>query len=290
MTPSPDTLPAPRVPGTEATEFSLGPTAASGLLRMLEAAPAVRRRYHFFVWLRSHVHVLLPHHLAVCGAYQRQRRELVFEVFQCVVLPDDAVAALSGVAPPALARLTDLWLARQGGLLALDLAQPAPAGLQPLWAQLTTAGLGHLLVHGISRPQRPQELESLFVLAGAGARPGPDSEFHFELLLPVLHATYLRMRETERALGLSPERSLPLPAPAGVQQLTTREREILLWVRDGMSNQQIAARLGISALTVKNHIQKILRKCGAANRTQAVAMALSAKVIGRHDGVEGEAG
>jgi DNA-binding CsgD family transcriptional regulator len=66
--------------------------------------------------------------------------------------------------------------------------------------------------------------------------------------------------------------------PAGI---TEREREILRWVRDGLSNQQISQQLGISALTVKNHVQKILRKLGAANRAQAVAKAMSMNALGQ---------
>lgn len=50
-------------------------------------------------------------------------------------------------------------------------------------------------------------------------------------------------------------------------------------MRDGKSNQAISNELGISALTVKNHVQKILRKLGAANRAQAVAKALMMNVF-----------
>jgi DNA-binding CsgD family transcriptional regulator len=49
-----------------------------------------------------------------------------------------------------------------------------------------------------------------------------------------------------------------------------------------MSNQQIGVKLGISALTVKNHVQKILRKLGASNRAQAVAIAMSLNAWGDH--------
>jgi DNA-binding NarL/FixJ family response regulator len=56
-------------------------------------------------------------------------------------------------------------------------------------------------------------------------------------------------------------------------------------VREGKSNVEIASLLGISALTVKNHVQKILRKVGAANRAQAVAKAMEAQLLsGAPDG------
>ena len=78
---------------------------------------------------------------------------------------------------------------------------------------------------------------------------------------------------------------LPAPAPAPTTArpatpITLREREILMWVRDGLSNHAIGAKLGISALTVKNHVQKILRKLGASNRAQAVAIAMSINAWG----------
>ena len=63
--------------------------------------------------------------------------------------------------------------------------------------------------------------------------------------------------------------------------ITEREKQILGWVREGMSNHEIGTELGISPLTVKNHVQKILRKLGAANRAQAVARAMTLNLLGR---------
>ena len=49
-----------------------------------------------------------------------------------------------------------------------------------------------------------------------------------------------------------------------------REREIMDWVRKGKTNQEIGTILDISAFTVKNHLQRIFKKLGVFNRTQAV--------------------
>lgn len=62
-------------------------------------------------------------------------------------------------------------------------------------------------------------------------------------------------------------------------RVTPRELEILLLIRDGLSNKQIALRLGISERTVKNHVMMILLKLDAANRTEAVVKALRADLI-----------
>lgn len=53
--------------------------------------------------------------------------------------------------------------------------------------------------------------------------------------------------------------------------LTTREREILALLADGLGNKQIAARLGISANTVKTHLELLFDKLGVSSRAEAVA-------------------
>jgi len=56
--------------------------------------------------------------------------------------------------------------------------------------------------------------------------------------------------------------------------LSEREMEVLSCVVHGLSNKEIASRLGISHQTVKNHVTAILRKFGVEDRTQAVVFAL----------------
>lgn len=56
---------------------------------------------------------------------------------------------------------------------------------------------------------------------------------------------------------------------------TDREREVLFYVACGKENEDIALALGISPLTVKNHIAHLFRKLGAVNRTQLVIMGLA---------------
>lgn len=52
--------------------------------------------------------------------------------------------------------------------------------------------------------------------------------------------------------------------------LTSRELEILPHLSLGLLNKEIGRKMGLSPLTVKNHVQKLLRKMGAKNRTHAV--------------------
>jgi DNA-binding NarL/FixJ family response regulator len=63
----------------------------------------------------------------------------------------------------------------------------------------------------------------------------------------------------------------PSPTP---ELLTSRERDILLYVTQGLGNKEIANFLNISENTVKTHIRRILTKLNLRNRTEAAAYAL----------------
>jgi len=64
-------------------------------------------------------------------------------------------------------------------------------------------------------------------------------------------------------------------AVEGAVELTDREREILVLVARGFTGERIATRLGISAATVRTHVEHIRRKLGVRTRSQAVARALA---------------
>jgi DNA-binding CsgD family transcriptional regulator len=65
----------------------------------------------------------------------------------------------------------------------------------------------------------------------------------------------------------------PTPAPDHVP-LTPRENQVLRLLADGLSDREVATRLGISPKTVEKHVGAVLRKTGTASRTAAVVHAL----------------
>ncbi len=67
--------------------------------------------------------------------------------------------------------------------------------------------------------------------------------------------------------------------PAVGSDLTEREREVLALMAEGLSNGQIASRLFVSDSTVKFHVSSVLRKLGAASRTEAVSVAMREKLV-----------
>jgi DNA-binding NarL/FixJ family response regulator len=64
-----------------------------------------------------------------------------------------------------------------------------------------------------------------------------------------------------------------------VETLTRREREVLDWLAEGLTNRAIAARLGISDHTVKFHVASIYGKLGVSTRAEAIRRGLRRGLI-----------
>lgn len=64
-----------------------------------------------------------------------------------------------------------------------------------------------------------------------------------------------------------------------IEPLTPREREVLELMVAGLSNTEIAKKLGVSKFTVKNHVSNILSKLGAKNRLELIKMAVEKRLV-----------
>jgi DNA-binding NarL/FixJ family response regulator len=151
--------------------------------------------------------------------------------------PDEAVSQL----------LTARVLARLSG---------APGAVRQHLGALTAGQVSHILdqVYGASSPSE-QVAEAVW------RRTGGNPYRLTELL----------------ALAGGPAALADATLPSYLQErpeLTAREREVIGCLAEGMSNKQIARALGISVRTVTVHVSNLLRKTGAASRTEAALWAV----------------
>jgi DNA-binding NarL/FixJ family response regulator len=88
---------------------------------------------------------------------------------------------------------------------------------------------------------------------------------------------------TKRVIG----RFVGIPAPTrppGLDELTTRERDILQLIAEGLSNAEIGRRLFITEATVKTHVTHVLAKLSLRDRVQAVVLAYQSGLVGEDGG------
>lgn len=72
-----------------------------------------------------------------------------------------------------------------------------------------------------------------------------------------------RLANAEGGLG-----GMRSPAPAASHSLTRRQRQVVVLIESGLTNDQIARRLGISPRTVREHVEDLFERTGARTRTQ----------------------
>ncbi|MDG4861557.1 response regulator transcription factor [Streptomyces sp. T-3] len=106
-----------------------------------------------------------------------------------------------------------------------------------------------------------------------------DADHLVQAVRTVAHSDSLLFPAAVRALATEHARAKPA-APPWVARLTEREAEVLRLITTGLTNAEIAGRMGVGAATVKSHVAAVLAKTGARDRTQAVIAAYEAGFVG----------
>ena len=234
----------------------------------LDAALRVHARAHFFSWTQGLLQSLIRHDLLICTlchgkppAFRADGFSMTSpdpSLFSDMFLRDNSVA-------PALLKA---WEEKRFQPLVSDAASNS-FGNGAFSRELERIGATQLLSHGVH--DADGRTVSLFTFACRPGSVGARQIYLAQLLAPALHAAWVRT-QVSRAPGSSDK-------VQGASVLTVRELDILKWIYLGKSNFEIGAILKISPLTVKNHVQKILRKLNVVNRTQAIGKSLELRIL-----------
>src|SRR3954470_7196383 len=238
----------------------------------LDASLRVHSRAHFFSWTQGLLQSLIRHELLICTLCLGKPPAFRADGFSMTVPEPAAFSDVylrdTGVAPALL----KAWEERRYQPVVLDIAN-APLGTGAFTRELERLGATQLLVHGVH--DADGRALSLFMFACRPGSAGPRQAYLAQMLAPSMHAAWVRTQLQQRRS----EGNGAGERPGGGSILTVRELDILKWIYLGKSNYEIGAILKISPLTVKNHVQKILRKLNVVNRTQAIGKSLELRLL-----------
>lgn len=233
------------------------------LLYILETSLEVLKASQFFAWTQGPLQGLLPHEILICGMAEAPGRTLRLRYFTATrYFKPEHFEAAANPRQGLVTRVIRHWAAVRSPCLVPTPAEACPCDAE--WPeQLHRLELRSMAAHGIAAADGG--VHAWFGLFRVGE---PDLRMaHFlELLLPSMAAAYARVLQGENGIAGKFASMHPL--------LTGRELQVLELVRDGLSNTRVGERLGLSAMTAKNHIQNIRRKLGVKTRGQAVAEAI----------------
>ena len=248
--------PVPRLTEGEAKSF----------LKIVSDSQAIRRHYDLFVWLNGELQKFLAHDVLIsaCGDFATWQMKL------------DVVSALPGVRTAQLARcsidelvegLHTRWAVSGRRPVILAAAESrALVGECPCPLHTALRSMQTLVVHGV-RDLRDGS-DSIYLAFSRRSFSEEQSKDRFLSLLD------LYIFQIDLAFRRVPPFSLITMkghshGGGDALDLSAREQEILDWICRGKTNVDIAAALDISPFTVKNHLQRIFKKIGVSNRTQA---------------------
>lgn len=141
-----------------------------------------------------------------------------------------------------------------------NLARPR----QKQYEALCDLGIGDIALHGVMGNEVNDA--GCYAFARLAEPWNPRFTAILNLVIPHIHAALTTHAEMDKD-------------NEPVTRLSPRELDVLYWLIEGKTDAAIGVLLGISAYTVRIHMQNIIRKLGAANRTHAVAKAFRSRIV-----------
>ena len=242
----------------------------------------IRSRCEFLLWAQGDLQRFLPHDIMIVARGDFAPYLIQFDIVSATP-PMRAEEAHGINLTPLLKRLFDYWnnshapfqLSVNEGIFPTH--APPGNGLEGGFLHRMRSAL----VHAVKNSRGNGGEDRLYVLMSASAAASADDRGILEILLPYIDSAVRRCMRDAADSHVPPPTAERIDPDIGA--LSSRELEIMEWVKNGKTNFEIGLILNISAFTVKNHMQRIFRKLNVVNRAQAVAklgksLALNASV------------
>jgi transcriptional regulator EpsA len=254
----------------DASPAHLNDSEREALLINLDVSLRVNARPQLFSWVQGALQSLIPHELLLCGLQEGRQAAMRVDTFSTAPTDTARMGEFFQHDVALVPHLVKLWEENRCQAVIADADRAGTSGAGTLARELARLGVNHVLAHGTH--DSAGQMVSFFVFACRPGTLGSKHAYLANLAVPYLHCAWTRSLVTWPL-----ERAGAKPVKTGL--LTPREQQILQWIYHGKSNIEIGMILDISPLTVKNHVQKTLRKLNVLNRTQAVGKALALRIV-----------
>jgi transcriptional regulator EpsA len=254
----------------EGAPTRLNDSEREALLLNIDVSLRVHTRPQLFSWVQGAMQSLIPHEVLACGLQEGRQAAMRADCFSTAPVDCQKLSETFQQDISLVPHLIKLWEENRCQAVICE-TERGPFASGALARELGRLNVGSVLAHGTH--DSTGNMTSFFVFASRPGSLGGLQTYLADLVVPYLHAAWVRSQVTwplDRA-------SAAKPAKTGL--LTPREQQILQWIYHGKSNIEIGMILEISPLTVKNHVQKTLRKLNVLNRTQAVGRALALRIV-----------
>ncbi len=254
----------------EPSPAHLNDSEREALLLNLDMSLRVHSRPQLFSWVQGALQSLIQHEVLVCGSQESRQAAMRVDTFTTAPVDCAKLNEMAQQDVSLVPHLIKAWEENRCQAVICDIDHGGAFASGALARELSRLEVEHLLAHGTH--DGSGNLTGFYVFASRSGVLGPKQAYLADLVVPSLHASWMRSQVTWPL-----ERAGMKPAKTGL--LTPREQQILQWIYHGKSNIEIGIILDISPLTVKNHVQKTLRKLNVLNRTQAVGKALALRIV-----------
>ncbi len=254
----------------EASAPRLNDSEREALLLNIDLSLRAYTRAQLFSWVQGALQSLIPHEVLVCGLHEGSHSAMRVDSFSTAPVDCPWLSELFQQDLSLVPHLVKQWEENRCQAIISE-SERGPFAGSSLAREFSRLGASHVLAHGSH--DATGQMTSFFVFACRPGAVGPRQTYLADLVVPYLHAAWVR---TQVRWPLD-HAGANKPAKTGL--LTPRETQILHWIYHGKSNIEIGMILDISPLTVKNHVQKTLRKLNVLNRTQAVGRALALRLV-----------
>ena len=256
----------------DASPSFIDPLELESLGLILEFSLKVHTTHQFYCWTQGVLQNLIRHELLICALRKGESSSFHVDSFSTTGTQSALINGLFSQDTSLVPHLMKAWENNHLQPVVLDIRKEGLVADSGLGRELNRIEASEVLIHGTHDAYG--KFLSLFIFA---SRPGTNASGKanlVKLLVPSMHAAWVHTQLIRPStMSSSPIDSKDRSA------LTPREKDILNWIYRGKSNIEIGLILGLSPFTVKNHVQKILRRLNVLNRAQAVGKALALRLF-----------